>query len=258
MNVDLHPGVACARVVDVRKPLPFATHSIDMCYSSHLLEHLSASEAMAFLAEQRRVLKPQGVIRVVVPDLGELCRTFAALQPRALAGDEQASYELEYTYLELFDQATRTSPGGELYAAWLACPAEHRGFVEQRAGDEYRAAIARKENAPRGFSALLRPYAVRRAWRVVRERLIRGAGRALLGRRGAEAVREGLFRATGEIHRVMYDEARLARRLLAAGFQRPTRMTATESHLPGFAGFGLDAAEGRVRKPDSLFMEAVA
>jgi hypothetical protein len=56
----------------------------------------------------------------------------------------------------------------------------------------------------------------------------------------------------------MYDEFRLARRLLAAGFREPKRMTATESRLPGFAAFNLDAENGRVRKPDSLFIEALA
>jgi hypothetical protein len=56
----------------------------------------------------------------------------------------------------------------------------------------------------------------------------------------------------------MYDEARLGRRLIEAGFRDPVRMTATQSLMPGFDGYELDAANGRIRKPDSLFMEAMA
>jgi hypothetical protein len=108
------------------------------------------------------------------------------------------------------------------------------------------------------MAALMRPGGWRRAWTMLRERVVEITARALLGKRGAEAVREGFFRASGEVHRVMYDEVRLSRRLVAAGFHSPKRMTATESRLPGFAAFNLDAVNGRVRKPDSLFMEAVA
>ena len=229
-----------------------------MCYSSHLLEHLGAGDAAEFLREQHRVLKPQGVIRVAVPDLGDLCREFADLQTRVLDGDNRSAFPLEYTYLELFDQATRTVPGGDLYTTWLGCPPEQTAFVEGRAGDEFRSTVSRHgPQAPR-LAALLRPGGWRRAWTMLRERVVEITARALLGKRGAEAVREGFFRASGEVHRAMYDEALLARGLVAAGFHEPKRMSASESLLPGFAAFNLDTENDRVRKPDSLFMEAVA
>ncbi len=258
LNFDRYPVIPAVRVVDVRQPLPLSTGSVDMCYSSHLLEHLSATDATAFLREQRRVLKPEGVIRVAVPDLGHVCSAFAELEPLALKGERDAEFQLEYTYLELFDQVTRTVPGGQLYTAWLRCPAEHAAFVEGRAGDDFRATVLRREAKPRRLSALLRPGGWRRAWSMLRERGVEFTARVLLGKRGAEAVREGLFRASGEVHRVMYDEARLARRLVAAGFHAPQRMTAIESRFQGFAAFNLDAENGRVRKPDSLFIEGVA
>jgi SAM-dependent methyltransferase len=48
-------------------PLPAA--SLDVVYSSHVIEHLTNSEALRFLGEIRRVLRPGGVIRLAVPDL---------------------------------------------------------------------------------------------------------------------------------------------------------------------------------------------
>lgn len=54
---------------DVRKPLPFADGVASVVYSSHLLEHLYLSEAVNLLQECRRVLRPGGVLRMVVPDL---------------------------------------------------------------------------------------------------------------------------------------------------------------------------------------------
>jgi len=57
---------------DVRKTLPFPDNSMDAIYSSHLLEHLHLENAKALLKECYRVLKPNGVLRIVVPDLKDI------------------------------------------------------------------------------------------------------------------------------------------------------------------------------------------
>lgn len=54
---------------DLTKPLPFKNNSVDCIYSSHTLEHLYFDDAKKLLNECFRVLKPGGLIRVVVPDL---------------------------------------------------------------------------------------------------------------------------------------------------------------------------------------------
>lgn len=49
--------------------IPEVTGSVDVIYSSHMMEHLDRREVRLFLAECRRVLKPGGRLRLVVPDL---------------------------------------------------------------------------------------------------------------------------------------------------------------------------------------------
>jgi hypothetical protein len=66
-----------------------------------------------------------------------------------------------------------------------------------------------------------------------------------------------LFRASGEIHQWIYDRYSLGRALVRAGFINPRVASATDSLIPGFTEYGLDVVGGRVRKPDSLFMEAL-
>jgi ubiquinone/menaquinone biosynthesis C-methylase UbiE len=56
-------------VHDLTKPLPFQTDTISAIYASHVLEHLYQTDAQRLLLECKRVLKPGGVIRMVVPDL---------------------------------------------------------------------------------------------------------------------------------------------------------------------------------------------
>jgi SAM-dependent methyltransferase len=55
--------------VDVRDGLPYPAESVAVIYASHLLEHLYREEAVAFLRDAWRALKPGGVCRVVVPDV---------------------------------------------------------------------------------------------------------------------------------------------------------------------------------------------
>ena len=56
-------------IINLRKGLPFADATIDYAYSSHFLEHLPLDEARRLIREAFRVLKPGGLIRIVVPDL---------------------------------------------------------------------------------------------------------------------------------------------------------------------------------------------
>ncbi len=60
------------KIHDLRRTFPFDDASVDFIYSSHTLEHFSKEDGERFLKECHRVLKPGGIIRVVVPDLGAI------------------------------------------------------------------------------------------------------------------------------------------------------------------------------------------
>ena len=53
---------------DLRKGIPFPNNSIDLVYSSHLLEHMPYEAGQALLDEAQRVLKPGGEISICVPN----------------------------------------------------------------------------------------------------------------------------------------------------------------------------------------------
>lgn len=57
------------RRIDVRRGLPFEGQSASCIYSSHTFEHFTWEEALGIAKECLRVLKPGGVLRIVVPDL---------------------------------------------------------------------------------------------------------------------------------------------------------------------------------------------
>jgi predicted SAM-dependent methyltransferase len=51
--------------------IPFKDESFDAIYHSHVLEHFSKNDGLAFIRECFRVIRIGGVIRIAVPDFGE-------------------------------------------------------------------------------------------------------------------------------------------------------------------------------------------
>ena len=63
-------------VHDLTRPLPFEDNAFSAVYGSHVLEHLYLTDARRLLLECKRVLRPEGVIRLVVPDLRSLAENY--------------------------------------------------------------------------------------------------------------------------------------------------------------------------------------
>ena len=76
------------RRVNVLRGLPFPGESVSYIYSSHLLQGLAQEESRGLITECFRVLRPGGVLRVVVPDLERVIRDYLADQ------DTSASHNL--------------------------------------------------------------------------------------------------------------------------------------------------------------------
>lgn len=69
---------------DLTKPLPLPDASLDGVYSEHCLEHLPFEGAVFALKEFKRVLRPGGTARIVVPD----AEIFIDLYQRHAAGEK--------------------------------------------------------------------------------------------------------------------------------------------------------------------------
>ncbi len=255
VNIDLVSHSPAVIAHDLSTGLPFADASFGACYSSHVLEHLRKEEADFFLREQKRVLKPNGILRIVVPDLEAICRIYLRSLDELVAGDRAREFAYDFSLLELYDQTTRERSGGDLLQLWTDpnLSREQLGYIIERHGREAELAIEALRNGGNGSPA--QPS--------LRERFTRGRRRAaelavrlLLGRGSVRALREGLFRNSGEIHRIMYDRFSLQRLLVSHGFAEIRRCEANESRIPDFNRYELDFVNGAVRKPDSLFMEA--
>ena len=62
--------------MDMTKKFTYGNNSVDYIYSSHTFEHLFYQEAKFAFSECYRILKPNGIIRIVVPDFEGLVDSY--------------------------------------------------------------------------------------------------------------------------------------------------------------------------------------
>ncbi len=256
INIDTNPLLPGVERCNVLDGIPFTSETFDFVYHSHVLEHIAREKASAFIKECFRILKPKGIIRIIVPDLELIVNLYLKALKQSLEGDKQWQYNYEWLKLELYDQAVREKSGGDMKAFLLQNPIPNKNFVLDHVGIDCRQLIennsTRSENINNGtcknvFSKL---YKFIRNFN--REDILR-----LILAKEYELLQLGRFRRSGEIHLCMYDRYSLAKILTESGFQNPTQLTATESQLPNWTSYNLDTEpDGTVYKHDSLYMES--
>lgn len=104
-------GMDDVLVHDLRKGIPASDESADAVYHSHVLEHVDRDGVPGFLEEIRRVLRPGGVHRVVVPDLERYVREYLHSLERGLE-DSQARERHDGTVSQMILQMVRREAAG--------------------------------------------------------------------------------------------------------------------------------------------------
>lgn len=97
VNIDILPGPGIDHVLDVTRGLPF--QDVGAIFAEHFLEHLELPAALRFLAECRRVLRPDGVLRLSTPNLDWVWLTHYRA-PESMSGPEplQACLEINRAF----------------------------------------------------------------------------------------------------------------------------------------------------------------
>lgn len=221
-----------------------------------MLEHLDPGDGEKLLDECYRVLRPGGVLRIVVPNLEQIATLYLNYHRQAWAGDEGSAIHYHWMKLELLDQLVRSHSGGAMGQYMAGDEIKNSGFVRSRVGDEFSRcqdmgqARALQEAKPITFTEKLESRI-----KTSKLNLTRWIIRRLMGKAALKSFDEGLFRSQGEIHRWMYDRYSLKELCMARGFTEFKVQSAIESSIENYESFELDSENGNVRKPDSLFVE---
>jgi len=86
---------------DIKK-LPFEDNSVDLIYASHVFEYFDREEGLNVLEEWYRVLKPNGTLRISVPDFEAMAKLYS-----------QGKFPLEKFLGPLYGKMEMGMKGGE-------------------------------------------------------------------------------------------------------------------------------------------------
>jgi SAM-dependent methyltransferase len=246
---------------DLNRGLPFQDESFDAVYHSNVLEHFAPSDGGRLIGECFRVLKPRGILRVVVPDLEMICRSYLEALSHLESGDESWHGKYDWLRLVMFDQAVRTKPGGAMGDYLRQPQLRDKEFLAGFGGSIAREAIEAAGDLPDDTEVSPTISFWKRAsykYRYERARIARGIRTALLDRHEKEALKLGLFRLSGEIHQWMYDSYSLRSLLEEIGFVEVRRCLSTESAIPQWNDYFLDFdPDGFEHAPGGVYMEGV-
>lgn len=74
-NVDIFTSCKADEYADVTS-LPYDKESFDLIYASHILEHVHRHMVVATLSHWRDILKPEGILRLAVPNFAAIARYY--------------------------------------------------------------------------------------------------------------------------------------------------------------------------------------
>lgn len=252
-NIDFYSSGPEVRRVNLLQGFPYPAMHFDAVYSSHVLEHFTKHQCLTLLRECFRVLKPGGIVRAVVPDIGVTIDEYQRVRNMPDADGSKAE-KYRWIMIELLDQLVRSERHGEwgklLKSLEQTPSSELATYVRDRLllSDQIHTAAPH----PRIFDKLkgIRQKVASRSvyWWLQCVRLL-----------VPPSIRSSVFVNTsiGERHLWMYDDYGMSQMLADAGFVCISRKRHDESEIFGFLQDLLDAnADGSPYKALSLYMEA--
>ena len=262
-NLDVNPLSEEIEYWDAKQGVPFKSGSVDFVYHSHLLEHLVAEDGQILLEECFRVLKSKGILRVVVPDLEGICKAYLSAISRIDKGDDSAKMDAEWMRLELYDQTIRKTSGG-LMLDFLRSNPSNKDFIIERCGQQVSPHLKKAPLESDSKESLSNTIPIHLRIKMNLNKILQRSfwkdwlSLKILGNEDYQALKNGRFWNSGEIHKHMYDRFSLKQLLTQIGFRTIAIKSANESDITGWTDFFLDFTQNGIpRKPDSLYLEAI-
>lgn len=251
-NIDFtstHPKVI---EYNLLKGIPLNDNDYDLVYHSHVLEHFSESDGRKLIEECYRVLKPGGILRVVVPDLEQIALNYLKYLNLAWENRQDEIFNLNYQWMliEMYDQSVRNFSGGKMLSFLYQEKLKNEDFVFKRIGEEGR--VIRSNFLSHSKNQSQNNFRLKKIVIVLLNHILK-LFRSFKNREKLI----GEFRLGGEIHQWMYDRHSLRNLLTEIGFENFQIVSAFQSKNITWSNYNLDGINNVPRKPDSIYVEAI-
>lgn len=250
INIDIASNSKNVKKYNILSKLPFASNSVDAIYCSHFLEHIPINKVNDFLLECHRILKKNGVMRLVLPDFEALSREY--LKQIKLKNFKYSKIVL----LSIIDQCVRKKPGGELdkYYRRLIEEKESRkdeiNFINYLNGVNFKNKNKKKKNSLQKIGLI---YLF--IWEKLFLYWIKLATYILPKSFKDQNIS---FARTGEIHQWVWDYFTLKEFLVSAGFKKVFKMTFDKTKYKGSKLYKFDVDKKiKVRGIESMYIETI-
>lgn len=234
--------------------IPFPDEKFEIVYHSQVLEHFPKEKAFAFMKECHRVLRKNGMIRVVVPDLENIVDEYKKhLNENLKNPSKKTEANYDWIMLEMYDQTVRNCSGGQMAKFLQQEEMVNEQYVFERIGDVGRSI---RQNFLSGTNEARKKNIKSLGWIGFSKKAMGYTKRKIVNLFLNEKYKLGSFRQAGEIHMWMYDRYSLSRLLKKVGFMDVKIKNAFESDIPNWNLYELDVKDGLAYDAHSLFMEA--
>lgn len=237
--------------------IPFQNNEFDVVFHSHVLEHFNKKDAESFMIECYRVLKSNGIIRIVVPDLENIAKTYIE-KLNEVWNEPSVNHNLNYDWmlLEMYDQTVRNYSGGYMKDFLEKKREINKEYIIERIGLEARKAYNKSPSTTIPHKYSFRNNVVSFIKMIINTFTYKSKWFQALFKKQIKYYSIGKFRHSGEIHQWMYDKYSLKRLLETCGFTNIIIKSAFESNIENWNSYELDSKNGEIFSPNSLFMEA--
>lgn len=251
INVDLESPLDDVLSMNVCDGLKFSDNTFDVVYAAQFVEHLDLPILNNVFLEVIRVLKPNGILRVVTPNLEELVDSYLNYLKGIRANPKELEIEkYDWIRMEIFDQIVRDKSGGEMREALDNFGHGMTQFLSERFGLAFSSEVGQASGSNKSNKRFNRSFSQ------ILRRLPAFLKRKIIFLLSSKSSKIGNFRVSGEVHRYVHDSFSLSRAFNNAGFASCKVLSAFESDIPSWDQYELDSKMGVADGPKCLFMEA--
>ena len=256
INIDFNTSSHDVNAINILNGLPYSDNSFDVVYSSHFFEHLTQNQADFVLREIFRVLKRGGIVRIVVPDLENICRKYLEI----LQGIQDNNNKKKYAWIivELLDQMVRTESGGEMLKIYQDTKTVNDDYMSEYIYERVGEKLHASNNLP--VSSTYKDKLGKLNVKMIKK-LIFYTYISIIKKLFPMSIKNNLILNTsvGERHLWMYDKYSLSEKISKNGFINIRFFSHNESQIPKFSDYHLDTnVDGNPYKGvSSLYSEAI-
>ena len=120
------------KYMNLNKKWKYNSNTVDIVYASHLFEHLTQKSADLFLKESFRVLKPGGVMRIVVPDLYQIVKKYLNEFDTFSANEDPSEFVMWAINMHREGQYREPGVIRKIIHEWQGYPHQHKFMYDPK------------------------------------------------------------------------------------------------------------------------------